>query len=72
MAEETSVEQGGNRLSNYLNSTREELRKVVWPSRDEAVNLTIVVLFVTALMTVLLGGIDFLFTQLLDLVVGLV
>ena len=72
MAEETSVEQSGNRLSNYLSSTREELKKVVWPSRDEAVNLTIVVLFVTALMTVLLGGIDFLFTQLLDLVVGLV
>ena len=58
-------------VTQYLAETREELQKVVWPTRDEAVNLTIVVLFVTALMTVLLGGIDLVFTELLDIVLSL-
>ena len=67
---EDSIDQG-NRVTQYLAETREELQKVVWPTRDEAVNLTIVVLFVTALMTVLLGGIDLVFTELLDIVLSL-
>lgn len=49
-----------------------ELRKVVWPTRDEATNLTTAVLFVTLLMTLLLGSVDWVFTQLLDWVVRVV
>ena len=60
-----------NRIVLYVRDTRAELRKVVWPTREEAINLTAVVLFVTLLMTAILGGMDFLFAQLLDLVLGL-
>ncbi len=43
-----------------------ELRKVVWPSRQDTVHLTIVVLFVAALVGAILGGIDIGFGWLID------
>lgn len=44
-----------NRLVRYFKETRAELRKVNWPTRLEARNLTIIVLAVTFAMTVFLG-----------------
>ncbi|HXG35360.1 MAG TPA: preprotein translocase subunit SecE [Dehalococcoidia bacterium] len=35
-----------------------ELRKVTWPTRDETIHLTVVVLVVALLMGALLGGLD--------------
>jgi preprotein translocase subunit SecE len=43
-----------------------ELRKVVWPSRQEATHLSIVVLIVAALVGAALGGIDIGFGWLID------
>ncbi len=60
-----------NRIVMYARDTRAELRKVVWPTREEAINLTAVVLFVTLIMTAILGGMDFLFGQLLNFLLGL-
>lgn len=54
------------RFNQYIVDTRGELRKVVWPTREQAVNLTVAVLFVTLLMTIILGGIDFIFAQMLQ------
>ncbi len=54
-------------LVEYLHETRTELRKVVWPTREQAQTLTIVVLLVVVLMTTILGGMDFLLTLLLNL-----
>jgi preprotein translocase subunit SecE len=54
----------------YIEDTRAEMRKVVWPTREEAMNLTVVVLFVTIIMTIILGGIDFVFAQLLEFVLS--
>ncbi|MFQ6102168.1 MAG: preprotein translocase subunit SecE [Anaerolineae bacterium] len=46
----------------YLRETRAELRKVNWPTRQEAWNLTKIVLAVTISMTILLGLLDRLFS----------
>lgn len=72
--ETTAVARGGlvARATEYFAETKAELRKVVWPTRDEATNLTTAVLFVTLLMTLLLGSVDWVFTQLLDWVVRVV
>ncbi len=43
-----------------------ELRKVVWPSRQDTTYLTIVVLIVAALVGAALGGIDIGFGWLID------
>ena len=37
----------------------DELRKVVWPSREETTNLTVVVLVVSIAVGIFLGVIDF-------------
>jgi preprotein translocase subunit SecE len=43
-----------------------ELRKVTWPTRDDTVHLTIVVLIVTILLGAVLGAIDIGFGWLID------
>jgi preprotein translocase subunit SecE len=41
-----------------------ELRKVVWPTRDEAIRLSIMVAAVCAAVGLLLGALDFGFSEL--------
>jgi len=53
-----------NRLVRYLKETRAELRKVTWPTRAEAVNLTLIVLAVTVVMALFLGAFDLLFSTI--------
>jgi len=50
-----------NALIRYLRETRAELRKVNWPTRQEAWSLTKIVLAVTISMALLLGLLDYLF-----------
>ncbi len=52
-----------NAIVRYLRETRAELRKVHWPTREEAWNLTKVVLIVTISMAILLGALDTLFSM---------
>jgi len=58
-----------NRIQRYFRETIGELRKVNWPTWNEAKNLTIIVLIVTISMSALLGLLDFVFTQLFSLII---
>ena len=58
-----------NALVHYLKETRAEIRKVSWPTRAEATNLTLIVLAVTVAMAVFLGAVDVLFSTLIRLIV---
>jgi len=60
-----------NFMINYFKETRAELRKVHWPSQQEARTLTFVVLAVTIAMAFLLGFLDFVFARLLNGIVNL-
>lgn len=60
-----------DRLVEYLRDTRGELRKVSWPTRKQATNLTLIVLAVTAVMAAFLGTVDFIFATLISLIVSL-
>ena len=51
-----------NAVMQYLRDTRAELRKVHWPSRPEAENLTKIVLGVTVSMALFMGLLDWLFS----------
>jgi preprotein translocase subunit SecE len=51
-------------LLRYLRDSRIELKKVTWPSREQTVNLTIVVLVVCIAIALFLGGLDYLFASL--------
>lgn len=59
-----------NALVRYFKETRAEIRKVTWPTRDEAVNLTLIVLAVTVAMALFLGAIDYIFATLIRLIVS--
>jgi preprotein translocase subunit SecE len=59
-----------NVVIKYLKETRAELKKVNWPSRQEATNLTLIVIAVTTFMALLLGLLDYLFAKLFELILG--
>ena len=60
-----------NALVRYYRETVGELRKVVWPTREEALRLTGLVLLVIIIMSTILGIFDLLFAELIKLLVGL-
>jgi preprotein translocase subunit SecE len=43
----TKAESQSNPVAKYLRETRGEIRKVTWPTREEALRLTAIVLAVT-------------------------
>ncbi|MDY7042419.1 MAG: preprotein translocase subunit SecE [Chloroflexota bacterium] len=51
-----------NAIIRYFKETWAELKKVNWPTRREALNLTLIVLAVTAFMAVFLGVVDLFFS----------
>jgi len=57
-------------IRKFYRETIAELRKVSWPTRSEAINLTRVVMIVILLMGAFLGILDYLFTQLFGLIIG--
>ena len=61
----------GNAIVRFYRETVGELRKVTWPTRQEAINLTIIVLIVTFGMSAFLGMLDYLFSQLFGLILGI-
>jgi preprotein translocase subunit SecE len=60
----------GQGIQVYIKETIGELRKVSWPTRSEAWNLTIVVLIVLFAMTIFLGTLDLAYSQLFKLILG--
>jgi preprotein translocase subunit SecE len=50
-----------NPVTRYFRETWAELKKVRWPTRQEAQNLTLIVLAVTIGMAAILGLMDFFF-----------
>jgi preprotein translocase subunit SecE len=55
-----------NPIINYIRETNAELRKVTWPTVEQARNLSLLVLGVTLSMSVLLGLVDFFFSSLFN------
>jgi len=56
-----------NAIQRYISETIGELRKVSWPTRQEATNLTVIVIIVTLAMSTFLGLLDFLFSRFFGL-----
>jgi preprotein translocase subunit SecE len=52
-------------ITRYFRETRAELRKVTWPTREEAWHLTLIVLGATAGMSIILGASDLLFSEIM-------
>jgi len=50
----------------FIGETIAELKKVVWLTRREAIYLTFLVLIITIAASIILGGMDYGFTRLID------
>jgi len=52
----------------YLHDTVSELKLVRWPTRRETINLTLIVIAISVIVGAYVGGLDFLFTNVLKLI----
>ena len=48
-----------NKVFNYIKESRDELKKVVWPSRKETIKYTLLVIGISIATAAFLGALDF-------------
>ena len=54
------------RIINFLKDVRIELAKVSWPTREQTVKYTLVVIGLSVFIALFLGGVDFVFQFVLN------
>ena len=60
----------GRESREFLSDSLFELRKVVWPTREESYRVTGMVLIVVILISLILSGFDFVISWLIKLLLG--
>lgn len=61
--------QRGRSFASFMHDARTEVRKMVWPTRIETIQTTIVVFIVVVLLSLFLWGIDRILTYLIKFVI---
>jgi len=56
-----------SRLTNYIKDTRAEMAHVNWPTRQQTIRFTTLVIAVSIITAAILGLSDFVFSRLLTL-----
>jgi len=56
-----------NKLVKYIKDSRIELKKVVWPTKQQTRNHTLMVIGVSLAVAVFLGAVDFLLNKVLEI-----
>lgn len=54
------------KIAPFLNETKGELKRVQWPNRKQAIQYTLIVIGASLATAIFLGGLDFLFTHLIN------
>ncbi|MDD5747807.1 MAG: preprotein translocase subunit SecE [Actinomycetota bacterium] len=57
------------RVSQFFKDVRVEMKKVIWPSRSEVVNYTVVVIITVSIVSAFILLIDLALTKILQLIV---
>lgn len=57
------------KLIKYIKSSIEELKKVTWPTKQETYNYTWLVIGISIFVAIFLGGLDYLFSFILKLII---
>lgn len=57
-------------IFSFIKEARGEFNKVVWPSREEAVRLTLIVVATAAVIGLLVTGLDYFFSNLVKVLIG--
>jgi preprotein translocase subunit SecE len=61
----------GKQFICFANESKLEVRKMIWPSRQEATNTTLIVFVVTCLFGLILWGLDSLLVSIVNLILGI-
>lgn len=56
-------------IINFLKEVKEELNKVVWPTREQTTRYTILVITITVAVGIALGGLDYILTIFTDFLI---
>ena len=54
------------KIVSFLKDVRSEMGKVVWPTRQQTIELTVLVLAVSIIIGAYIAGLDFIFTKSVD------
>jgi preprotein translocase subunit SecE len=54
------------KITNYLKEVKVEIKKVNMPTRQETIKYTLIVIGLSLVVAIFLGGLDFLFTFLVS------
>jgi preprotein translocase subunit SecE len=54
----------------FLGEVWEELGKVTWPTRQEAIRMTLTVIVVSGIIAVFIGGLDFVLINIVSRLLG--
>ena len=60
-AAKAQKKKSGNRITRYFREVKSEMKKVVWPTKNQVVKNTLIVLAVVAIFGVIIYGLDLLF-----------
>ena len=60
----------GQAFANLVKEAQVEMKKVVWPTRQETTQTTLIVVLVVFVMSLVLWGLDFILGKLISLVIG--
>ncbi|MCX2956384.1 MAG: preprotein translocase subunit SecE, partial [Candidatus Regiella insecticola] len=66
-----SVTVKGKASVAFAREARTEMRKVIWPTRQEALQTTLIVAVATAVMSLILWGLDGILIHLVSFITGL-
>ena len=55
-----------NKIITFLKEAKLELKKVNWPTREETVRYTLIVVGISIAVAIFLGGLDVIFSDLLN------
>ncbi|MBI4036784.1 preprotein translocase subunit SecE [Candidatus Daviesbacteria bacterium] len=58
-----------NKAIFFLKEVKEELEKVVWPTREQTIRYTILVIIVAVAVGLALGGLDYILTLVTNFLV---
>jgi len=52
-----------NKVMSFFREVRAEFKNITWPKKDTLIQLTIVVISISVIISLILGGFDYIFTN---------
>lgn len=60
-----------NGLVSFFREVKAEVKRITWPSKDETKKAFVAVVVFTLMYTILVGGLDFIFKSLFEMILKL-